>query len=105
MYQYPRPPDTGHPLRPKKITESYTDYTMKGENPDKFRVSAFSFSLLFRHFPAKRQKQLLSFLFLFCLFIQIPRDILNLVRYEYFIIAKPFSIIAIGKPITKQFMN
>ena len=55
MYQYPRPPDTGHPLRPKKITESYTDYTMKGGNPDKFRVSAFSLSLLFRHFPDSLQ--------------------------------------------------
>ncbi len=27
------------------------DYAMKGENSDKFRVSAFSFSLLSRHFP------------------------------------------------------
>ena len=25
---------------------------MKGGNPDKFRVSTFSLSLLFRHFPA-----------------------------------------------------
>ena len=25
---------------------------MKGGNPDKFRVSAFSLSLLHRHFPA-----------------------------------------------------
>ena len=28
---------------------------MKGENPDKFRVSTFSLSLLFRYFPAKWQ--------------------------------------------------
>ena len=29
---------------------------MKGENPDKIKVSAFSFSLLFRDFPDSLQK-------------------------------------------------
>ena len=27
------------------------DYATKGENLDRFRLSAFSFSLLFRNFP------------------------------------------------------
>ena len=33
----------------------YPDYAMKGENPDKYSGSAYSLSLLFRHFPDSLQ--------------------------------------------------
>lgn len=33
---------------------------LKAETPDKFRVSAFSLSLLFRHFPDSKQKGLMN---------------------------------------------
>lgn len=41
---------------------------MKGETPDKTKGFAFSLSPLFRHFPAKRHKQVLWFKFF------LPRD-------------------------------
>ena len=53
---------------------------MKGGNPDKNRVSAFSFSLLFRHFPDSLQKrskngmmdwQVMLLPFLFCFYFNV----------------------------------
>ena len=40
----------------ERLASSYPDYAMKGGKPDKFRGSAFSLSLQFRHFPDKCQK-------------------------------------------------